>query len=183
MWLTAPPRRACGPLTYYKYQVALGEDQGNLDGARSVSSSGGGKIYVLMKQTTKAFNAADGSQLWSKTFEPPKVSALAMAMLNTLSAAAAQQRANNSITGRATYKTYSQASFYQGRATSTGEYNYVMAKEDGKPTVVGVNLSTGKDDRRAVMDKKEADYIVGEHFGILLNVEKGETLQVNDLNN
>ena len=167
----------------YQYQAALGEDQGNLDGAKSVSSSGDGKIYVLMKQTTKAFNAADGAQLWSKTFEPPKVSALAMAMLNTLSAAAAQQRANSSITGRATYKVYSQASFYQGRATSTGEYNYVMAKENDKPTVVGVNLSTGADDRRATMDKKEADYIVDERFGILLNVEKGETLQVYDLNN
>lgn len=167
----------------YKYQAALGEDQGNLDGVKSVSSSGDGRIYVLMKQSTKAFNAADGSPVWSKTFEPPKVSALAMAMLNTLSAMEGQQRANNSFTGRATYKVYSQASFYQGRAASTGEYNYVMAKEDGKPTVVGVNLETGKDDRRATMDKKEADYIVDERFGILLNVEKGETLQVYDMSN
>lgn len=166
----------------YQYVVALGEDQGNFDGVKSISG-GEGKIYVLMKQSTKAFNAADGAQLWSKTFEPPKVSALALAMLNTLSAAAAQQRANNSITGRATYKTYNQASFYQGRAASTGEYNYVMAKENDKPTVVGVNLATGMDDRRAVMDKKEADYIVDERFGVLLNVEKGETVQVYDLNN
>jgi len=87
----------------YKYQVALGDDQGSLDGAKSVSSSGDGKIYVLMKQTTKA----DGTQLWSKTFEPPKVSGLALALLNTLSAVEAQQRANHSITGKATYKTYS----------------------------------------------------------------------------
>jgi len=86
----------------YKYQVALGDDQGSLDGAKSVSSSGDGKIYVLMKQTTKAFNAADGTQLWSKTFEPPKVSGLALALLNTLSAVEAQQRANHSITGKAT---------------------------------------------------------------------------------
>lgn len=167
----------------YKYQAALGEDQGNLDGVKSVSSSGDGKIYVLMKQTTKAFNAADGAQLWSKTFEPPKISGLALALLNTLSAMEAQQRANSSITGRAKYKTYSQASFYQGRSAASGEYNYVMAKENDKPTVVGVNLATGADDRRAVMDKKEADYIVDERFGILLNVEKGEILQVYDLNN
>jgi outer membrane protein assembly factor BamB len=167
----------------YKYQVALGDDQGSLDGAKSISSSGEGKIYVLMKQTTKAFNAADGAQLWSKTFEPPKVSGFALAMLNTLSAMEAQQRANNSITGRAKYTTYSQSSFYQGRSTATGEYNYVMAKENDKPTVVGVNLETGADDCRATMDKKEADYIVDERFGILLNVEKGETLQVYDMNN
>ena len=166
----------------YQYVVALGEDQGNFDGAKSVSSSGDGKIYVLMKQSTKAFNAADGSQLWSKTFEPPKVSALAMAMLNTLSAAAAQQRANNSITGRATYRVYHGADFYQARAAASDQYNYVMAQENGKPTVVGVNLSTGVDDRRAVMDKKEADYIVDERFGILLNVEKKQTVQAYDLN-
>lgn len=166
----------------YKYQVALGDDQGSFDGAKSVSSSGEGKVYVLMKQSTKAFSAADGSPLWSKTFEPPKVSGLALALLNTLSAVEAQQRANRSITGKATYKTYSQASFYQSRAAASGQYNYVMAKENDKPTVVGVNLETGMDDRRATMDKKEADYIVDERFGILLNVEKGQTLQVYDLN-
>lgn len=167
----------------YKYVVALGEDQGNFDGAKSVSSSGDGKLYVLMKQSTKAFNAADGSPVWSKTYEPPKVSALALALLNSLSAMEAQQRANSSLSGRASYRVYSGADFYQGRAAASDQYNYVMAQENGKPTVVGVNLSTGKDDRRAVMDKKEADYIVDERFGILLNVEKGETLQVYDLNN
>jgi outer membrane protein assembly factor BamB len=167
----------------YQYVVALGETQGDqFDGVKSISG-GNGKLYVLMKQTTKAFNPADGAELWSKTFSPPKVSGFALAMLNALSAMEAQQRANNSMTGRAKYKVYSQASFYQGRSAATGEYNYVMAKENDKPTVVGVNLETGNDDRRATMDKKEADYIVDERWGLLVNVEKKETLQVYDLNN
>lgn len=165
----------------YKYIVSLGEDQGKFDGIKSVALADDGTVYVLMNQSTKAFNPADGSMLWSKTFEPPKASGLALALLNATAAIAAQSQANRS--GRtAKYKTYSQADFNQGASATSDAYNYVMTKEDKNPTIVGVNLATGEDDRRVTLDKKAADYIVDERFGTLVNVEKKKTIQIYDMN-
>lgn len=164
------------------YLVAQGQTQGDFDGVKSVTAGDNGSVVLLMKQTTTAFSPADGSVLWSQSFEPPKASALAVGLLNALSAVEAQSRANRSMTGRATYRTYGQSDFYQGRSAASDQYNYVMGQQDKKPTVIGVNLTKGQADRRATMDKKEADYAVDERFGLLVNVEKKKTVQVYDMN-
>lgn len=166
----------------YKWAVDLGK-LNKTDSPKSVTKQGD-NICLNMTESTKAFDPATGEEKWSQHFEPPGHSRfMKFAMVAVTAMAAAQAQATANRTGRD--QKYTSLLPKLGErftaAAASGSYNYTLAKVDGKPTVVGVSLKTGKADRDAQLEDKNADYIIDEIGGFLINTKKKKELQVFDL--
>ena len=166
----------------YKWATDLGKI-GKSDSPKSVVMQGD-NICLNMTESTKAFDPATGEEKWSQHFESPGHSRwMKFAMVAITAAAAANAQATANRTGRD--QKYTSLLPRLGErftaAAASGSYNYTLAKVDGKPTVVGVSLKTGKADRDAVVGDKNADYTIDEIGGFLINAKKGKEIQVFDL--
>ena len=165
----------------YKWATDLGKLE-KTDGPKSVVKQGD-NICLNMTESTKAFDPATGEEKWSQHFEAPghsRFMKFAMVAVTAMAAANAQATANR--TGRDQKYTSLLPMLGQrfNAAAASGSYNYTLAKVDGKPTVVGVSLKTGKADREAQLEDKDADYIIDEIGGFLVNA-KGKEIQIFDL--
>lgn len=165
----------------YKWATDLGKI-GKTDSPKSVAKQGD-NICLNMTESTKAFDPNTGEEKWSQHFESPGHSRwMKFAMVAITAAAAANAQATANRTGRD--QKYTSLLPKLGErftaAAASGSYNYTLAKVDGKPTVVGVSLKTGKADREAKLEDKDADYIIDEIGGFLVNA-KGKEIQIFDL--
>ena len=166
----------------YKWATDLGKLD-KADGTKGVVKQDD-NICLTMTQSTKAFDPATGEEKWSTHFKAPghsRFMKFAMVAVSAMAAANAQATANR--TGRSQKYTTLLPMLGQRftAAAASGDYNYTLANIDGKPTVVGVSLKTGKDDRKAQLEDKNADYVIDEIGGYLINVKKKKELQVFDL--
>jgi outer membrane protein assembly factor BamB len=166
----------------YKFAVDLGK-MDKIDSPKGVVKQDE-NICLTLTQTTKAFDPATGEEKWSQTFEAPGQSRFmkfALVAVTAMAAANAQATANR--TGRD--QKYTSLLPMMGvrftAAAASGSYNYTLTQMDGEPTVVGVSLKTGKADRKAQLEDKNADYIIDEIGGFLINAKKGDEIQVFDL--
>jgi outer membrane protein assembly factor BamB len=166
----------------YKFAVDLGKLD-KVDSPKGVVKQDD-QICLTMTQSTKAFDLMTGEEKWSQTFEAPGQSRFmkfALVAVSAMAAANAQGTANR--TGRS--QKYTSLMPMLGlrftAAAASGSYNYTLTKMDGEPTVVGVSLKTGEADRKAQLEDKDADYIIDEIGGFLINAKKGKEIQVFDL--
>ena len=166
----------------YKFAVDLGKlNKG--DSPKGLQKQDD-KICLTTSLSTFAFDN-NGNELWSKSYKAPgvgKFAAIALMAAQAIEVAGAYQRAYQ-YGGSHKYKVFLGSALSQRwtAAEASGAYNYVMADLDGKPTVVGVSLKTGEADRKAQLENKEADYIVDEIGGFLVNVKGEKELQIFDL--
>lgn len=166
----------------FKWAVEL-KDTGKNDSPKGVVKQDD-NICLTMTESTKAFDPMTGEEKWSQHFEPPGHSRwMKFAMVAITAASYAQAQATANRTGRD--QRYTSLLPMLGQrftaAAASGSYNYTLAKVDGKPTVVGVSLKTGEADREAQLEDKDADYVIDEIGGFLINAKKGKELQVFDL--
>ncbi len=169
----------------YKYVVKLDKSHvQKKDEPRSLVRHGN-KICLMLKQSTVAFHPEDGQIAWSKMFKPPKIGR--WAKLAKVGKKGFKKGISEEKEKKA--KWYEKGRYRLARvgqmrlqnAVASDSYNYVVTSVDGKPTIVGVSLASGEAQRTAVVEERSPDFTVGEHFGMLFNVQGKKTLQGFDL--